>query len=130
MIEEGLYAALKAHAGIAAKTINGGAYHIYPLRLPDGFSLTSGYAITYTEISQSLTYPTARQSLFQLNCFGDTFEKARDLANDVDDCLNDLSASKLGGLYPITYSAFEGRQALYDSDAKLWYFAVEVTINY
>lgn len=138
MIEEGLFNALKGDTAIDTKV--GYApneedeantkWHIYPLRLPEGVDLSNGYAISYTEISQRLNYPTARQSLIQLNCFGDTFDKARDLANDIDTCLNDLSASKLGGTFPITYIKFENRQALYDDNAKLWYFAVEVSINY
>jgi hypothetical protein len=130
MIEEGLFTALKTHAGIAAKTQNGSAFHIYPLILPEGVALTNGYAISYTEISQTLNYPTARQSIFQINCFADTFEKSRDLANDVDDALNDMSPTKLGGTAPVSYVKFDNRQSLYDHNAKLWYFVVQISINF
>jgi hypothetical protein len=130
MLEEALYTTLKNDADISAKVKDGSVYHIYPLRFPEGLTLTNGYALTYTEISQELNYPLVRQSIFQINAFGDTFEKARNLADDVFDALNDLSEMLLGGTYPINYIKFRNRQALFDATAKLWYYSVDVAIKY
>lgn len=130
MIEEGLYKALKDDSDVGSKVQNGSVYHIYPLRLPEGVDLSNGYAVTYTEITQALTYPLVRQSLFQINAFAKTFENARELASDIDDALNDLSETKLGGEFAVNYVKFINRQALFDEQSNLWYYAIEVTIKF
>jgi hypothetical protein len=137
MIEDGLFAALKDDSAIAAKVGYAlsddevpvpAKFHIYPLRLPAG--ATPKYAITYTEINQANTYPLVKQSLFQISAFGDTFDKARALAADIEAALNDLVALNLGGKFPVVYVKVENRHDLYDADAALYYFVLEVSIKY
>lgn len=128
MIEDGLFTALKNHSGAGNKVKEGSIYHIYPLVLPEGLVLTNGYAITYTEINQQVTVE-AKASTFQINAFGMTFEKARLLAADVEDCLNELR-NTLMGTFAIVYAKIATRQALYDDQSKLWYFAIDIIIKY
>lgn len=137
MIEDGLFTALKSDSAVAAKVgyaLSTGdhpaptKFHIYPLRIPEG--VTPGYAITYTEINQANTYPLVKQSLFQISAFGDTFEKARNLAADIEAALNDQVSQKLGGTFPVVYVKVENRHTLYDADAQLYYFVLEVSIKY
>lgn len=130
-LEEAIFEHL-TNDGIVSVLISGagGVFHIYPLRLPDGFPAAANYGISYTEVSQELIYPLLRQSAFQFNCFGRTFEQARDLANALDQSLNDIYAHQLGDIFGVTYIKFQGRSVLYDDVAKLYYYAVDVTFKF
>lgn len=133
-MEEALFSQIKSDSSLATKLLIAGSspasYHIYPLRLPDAFSPTADYAITYTQISEQRVYPTLKVSRIQFNCFGRTFIKARDLAEDLDQALDDLASEKLGGTLSTAYIKTEGKQALYDDVSKLWYFAVDISVKY
>jgi len=128
MLEEAIFAEIKNDATIAAKLVDGNKYRIYPLRVPDG--VPPNLCLTYTEISQSLTYPLVRSSLFQISCIAPTFEDARGLANDIDRIFNDYSEGMLGEIMGVKYIKFQGRSAIYDDDAKLYVFPVELFIKY
>jgi hypothetical protein len=128
-LEQALFQSLKSDTTLASKLNAGnGRVHIYPLRVPDGVQITQ--AVTYTEITQNLVYPLVRVSTFQINCIANTFELARDLADDIDRILNDVSETMLGGGFPVKYIKFTGRSALYDENAKLYFYPVDVTIKY
>lgn len=133
-MEEALFTKIKNNSTLATMlTISGSspvAYHIYPLRLPDAFSSTADYALTYTQISEERVYPTLKRSSVQFNCFGRTFLKARNLADALDECLDDLASEKLGGTLSTAYIKVEGKQALYDDVSDLWYFAVDISVKY
>lgn len=129
MLEEALFTQLKSDNTLAGKLNAGsGRVHIYPLRVPNDTQFTQ--AITYNEIGQNLVYPALRISTFQLSCIANTYELARDLANDVDRVLNDLYELKLGGTFPVKYIKFEGRNSLFDENASMFIFPVEITIKY
>ena len=131
MIEEAIYAHLIADSVISPLvTATGGKYHVYPMRLPDGFPDDKNYAIAYTEIKQQLVYPLLRESVFQFNCFGRTYAQAKTLANALDVSLNDYNESKLGGVLAVNYIKFQNRSPLYDEVGKLWYYAVDVSFKY
>lgn len=128
MIEEAIYNEIKADTIIAPKLLNGSAYHIYPLRVPDNIEFTK--AITYTEITQSLIYPLARTSVVQINCIAQTFDDAVDLSRDIDRIFNDKAEYKMGGKLSVNYSKFSGRNSLYDADAKMYVIAVEISVKF
>lgn len=132
MIEDGIYYALKNHTGVAAKTLVAGSsparYNIFPLKLAEGTDMTGGYALSYTEINQEFPNSYIRSAMYQINAFGTSFEKARQLAKDVDDCLTDLRNVSLGGVFPVVAVTFKNRHSLFDQNAQLWYFAIEVNI--
>lgn len=133
-MEEALFTKIKNDSALATMlTISGStptAYHIYPLRLPDAFPATADYALTYTQISEERVYPILKRSRMQFNCFGRTFLKARNLADALDECLDDLASEKLGGTLNTAYIKVEGKQALYDDVSDLWYFAVDISVKY
>jgi len=131
MIEEALVTHLRNDVDISNKVKVGSIWHIYPLKLPSGINLDSkGYAIAYEEIDQRAKYPIMRESLFQFKAFGNTFEKARDLANDIDESLNDLSEIKLGDTFNVTYIKFVTRRVMFDDTAQLWYYVIEMSLKY
>lgn len=106
------------------------AYHIYPLRLPDAFPSSAQYAIAYTQISEERIYPDLKVTKFQISCFARSFEKAITLSNAVEACLNYLSADKLGGTKNTTFVWVVGKQSLYDSVSKLYYYTVDISFKY
>jgi len=127
--EEAIYNELSGDATVAAKVTAGGSrYHLYPLRVPEG--VTVSQAITYTKIDESLTYPLVRTVTYQFNCVGDTFAKARALADDVNRIFDDRSETLLGAQQAIKYMKFLGSSQLYDTDAKLYVVPVEMIIKY
>ena len=129
MLEEAIYAHIIADSTLATKVANGvGKYHIYPLRAPDGAAPNK--MLVYREISQSLTYPLVRSSRFQISCIAQTFEDARGMASDIDRIFNDYSEGKLGGTFGVKYIKYEGRTALFDEEAKLYVFPVELFIKF
>lgn len=128
-IEEALYNELSSDSIAAPKLAAGnGQYHLYPLRVPEG--VLPERAITYTEIDQTLTYPTVRTSIYQLSCIAKTFADARALADDVDRIFNHRYETMLGGVAPVKYVKFQGRSQLRDNDSKLYIIPVELLIKY
>jgi hypothetical protein len=96
-MEEAIFAELTADPTLAAKLTAGGSrYHLYPLRVPEGVHIAQ--AVTFTEITQSLTYPLLRTSVFQFTCIGNTFDKARNLADDIDRIFTIQGAYQLGNV--------------------------------
>lgn len=129
MLEEAIFAEIKNDPTIAAKLlISGAKYRIFPLRIPDGTPPAA--SLVYFEVSQSLTYPAVRSSLFQISCIAPTYEAARGLAADIDRIFNDYSEGKLGDIFGVKYVKFQGRSSLFDDDAKLYIFPVELFIKY
>lgn len=129
MLEEAIYSAITSDATLAAKLSAGsGKYHIYPLKAPDGAAPSK--MLVYQEVDQSLTYPLVRSSLFQISCIAQTFEDARGMAADIDRIFNDYSEGVLGGEFGVKYVKFQGRTSLFDSDAGLYVFPVELFIKY
>lgn len=129
MLEDAIVAEIKLDSTLATKlNAGGGRYHIYPLVAPEGVAPSK--MIVYTEITQSLTYPLVRSSIFQLSCFAQTFEDARSMADDIDRIFNDYSEGILGGLKGVKYIKFQGRTSLRDEAAKLYVFPVELFIKY
>lgn len=130
-LEEAIFSEIVADATLSAKVSMGdGRYRIFPVRVPDG--ILSDNSLVYTEITQSLTYPLVRSSRFQISCIASTFELARGMANDLDRIFNDYSEGLLGGAggFGVKYIKFEGRSVLYDEDAKLYVFPVELFIKF
>lgn len=129
MLEEAIFAAITADSTLATKlSAGGGRYHIYPLRAPEGVAPSK--MLVYQEITQSLTYPLVRSSLMQISCFAETFEDARGMADDINRIFNDYSEGKLGDVKGVKYIKFQGRTSLFDEDAKLYNFPVELFIKY
>jgi hypothetical protein len=130
VIDDALFNILKNHTGIAGMTaIPGGKFNIYPLRLPEGVTFPNGGGITYTQLGETHPHPGIRKARFQISTFGLTYIEARALAEFVYDALDDLRNTITAG-FSIVYAKFEGQQALYDSDAKLHYFAVDISIKF
>jgi hypothetical protein len=129
MLEEAIFAHIIADSTLATKLSAGsGKYHIYPVRAPDGVAPSK--MLVYTEISQSLTYPLVRASRFQISCIASTYEDARGMAADIDRIFNDYNEVLLGGTFAVKYIKFEGRTSLFDEDAKLYVFPVELFIKF
>lgn len=129
MLEEAIFAEIVADDTIAAKlAVGDGSHRVYPLRVPDG--VLTDPCLTYNEVTQSLTTPLVRSSLFQINCIATTYEDARGLANDIDRIFNDYSEGLLGGIFGVKYVKFSGRSSLYDEEAKLYVYPVELFIKY
>jgi hypothetical protein len=130
VIDDAIFTILKNHSGVAGLTaISGGKFNIYPMRLPDGCTFPNGCAITYTQLGEVHPYPLLRKARFQISAFGQTYAEARALADFVYDALDDLRNYVVAG-FSIVYSKFEGQQALYDSDAKLYYLAIDISIKF
>ena len=127
-LEEGLYNELKNDTVLANKVKSGEIYNIYPLVVPEDTQFSK--AITYQEITQNLSYPTARTSLFQINCIADTYDDALDLSRDINRIFDDKHEFKLGGLQAVKWTQFYGRTALKDWDAKKFIYIVEIAIKY
>jgi len=129
MLEEAIFEEIKKDSVIANKISSGnGIFRIYPLRVPNG--VPPSPCLVYTEISQSLIYPVLRSSLFQISCIAPKFEEARGLAIDIDRIFNDYKEGFLGDKFAVKYIKFQGRFSLYDEEAGLYVFPVEVSIKY
>lgn len=129
MLEEAIYSAIVADATLAPKlSAGGGRYHVYPVKAPEG--VLPDKMVVYTEVTQSLTYPAVRRSLFQLSCFATTFEDARGMADDINRIFNDYSEGVLGNQFGVKYVKFSGRSSQYEPDSKLYVFPVELFIKY
>lgn len=127
-LEEGLYNELKNDTTLANKVKDGSIYNIYPLVVPENTSFNK--AITYQEITQSLSYPNARTSIFQINCIADTYDEALDLSRDINRIFDDKHEYKLGGLQGVKWTQFYGRTAIKDWDMKKYIYVVEIAIKY
>jgi hypothetical protein len=131
MINEAIFAELTENAGVADLIDAGsGKFHLYPLRLPDGFPNSADYAISYTEISQSRVFPALKVSNMQFSCFGRTYDQANELASAVDSALNYLSEHKLGGELDVKFVMVLSQNALYDEVSKLWYYVIDASFKY
>lgn len=128
MLETGLYNEIKNDATISAKLVDGAIYHIYPLEVPANVSATK--AVTYTEITQKLSFPNARVSIFQINCIADTYDDARDLALDIDRIFNDRREYLLGGTFGVKKTLFYNRTVVKDSTMSKFIYVVEISIKY
>ena len=128
MLEQGLYNAIKNDATISAKLKVGSIYNIYPLVIPEDVQYSM--AIAYTEITQKLVYPTARTSIFQINCIADTYDDALGLANDINRIFDDQHEYLLGGVFAVKRTAFYGRTAYKDPDSNKFIYVVEISIKY
>lgn len=126
-LEEGLYNELKNDTTLANKVKDGSIYNIYPLVVPENTSFTK--AITYQEITQRLSYPTARTSIFQINCIA-AYDDALDLSRDINRIFNDKHEFKLGNLQAVKWTKFYGRTAIKDWDIKKFIYIVEISIKY
>lgn len=131
-LTESLFSYLKADVNISSMVLDGSVYHIYPLRLPEGFinNAHAGSAISYTEINHQHPYPLLKKSTFQLNVFGDTFDNATKLCEYVYQCLDDKADINLGTGFPVAYVKVEGRQSFFDEVSKLWYYSIDISIKY
>jgi len=127
-LEEGLYNELKNDTTLANKVKDGSIYNIYPLVVPENTNFTK--AITYQEITQSLSYPSARTSIFQINCIADTYDEALDLSRDINRIFDDKHEYKLGGLQGVKWTQFYGRTAIKDWEMKKYIYIVEIAIKY
>ena len=130
MIEEALFTQLTEDEKVGGKIAITNGFNLFPLRIPDKADLSGGYAITYTQVKEGRVYPALKLPVFQFNCFGDTFEKARDLAQDVENCLDDLSEIKLGNDTNVNYVKLTNKVPLFDNTAKLFYFVIEISLKY
>lgn len=129
MLEQAIFNEITQDVTLGGKLdAGGGRFHVYPLHVPEG--VLPERAITYNEIDQSLTYPLVRSSLFQISCFAKTFAEAEAMADDIDRIFNDRSEDMLGGVQGVKYVKFQGRSSLFDTDAKLYVFAVELLFKY
>lgn len=127
-IEEGIYNEIKNDATISAKLANGSAYHIYPLTVPE--NITFDRAVVYAEITQTLSFPSARVSIFQISCIADTFDEAVDLAEDINRIFFDKNEYLLGGGFKIVRTTFYGRTSYKDPNMQKFIQAVEIYIKY
>ena len=128
-MEEALFNEVKSDSVIATKLADGASgFHIYPLRVPDNVQFTK--AITYTEITQNLIYPVARNSVIQFNCIAKEFEDAISLSADIDRIFNDKAEYKMGGKLPVNYSKFSGRNSYFDPTSQMYIIAVEISIKF
>jgi len=128
MLEQAIYNEIKNDATLANKVKDGAIYHIYPLRVPDNTQFTK--ALVYAEITQNLVYPLARTSIMQINCIASTFDDAVDLAKDVDRIFNDKAEYSMGGQLAVNYTKFNGRNTLYDPEARMYVIGVEIKIKF
>lgn len=128
MLEQGLYNEIKNDEIIAPKLLTGDIYNIYPLVVPENTQFTK--AITYTEITQRLSFPNARTSIFQINCIADLYEDALDLSRDINRIFDDKNEYLLGGVFGVKRTAFYGRTAIKDKDMQKFIYVVEIYIKY
>lgn len=127
-LEEGLYNELKNDTILAAKVKSGDIYNIYPLIVPEDTKYDK--AITYQEITQNLSYPTARTSIFQINCIADTYDDALAMSRDINRIFDDKHEFKLGGVQGVNWTRFYGRTAIKDWEMKKFIYVVEIAIKY
>lgn len=128
MLEEAIFNEITGDSVLATKLQNGSSYNVYPSVVPTG--VLPNRAIAYTEITQSLTYPLVRTSLFQFNCFAPTALQAIDLANDLDRIFNDLSETMLGGVKGVKYVKFVNRTMLFNAESGIHQCVVELMFKY
>jgi len=128
LIEEALFAHLKAHAGLSALI----GTRIYPLVLPQNPTLP---AITYQKISRvgerAMSSPTPRvaRARFQISCWGTSYASVKDVAEQVKAALQDYSGlmGGSGGVQVLDVNV-ANEQDIYEPDTGIYHLSVDVMI--
>lgn len=132
-MEESIYNVITQDSTLGTLLGNGDrTFRVYPLVLPEAFPESAPNAMTYTQINKSLIWPLLRVATFQFNCFGKSLKAAREIADALNELLDDTTACRLAGGagFPVTYIKFEGEQALKDDLTGFWYLAVSFTFKF
>lgn len=126
-IETGLQSHLSADANVSALVSS----RIYPLRLPQSFTLP---ALTYqrvsTERKPTLSGPNERVvGRFQINCFAVSYSAARTLANKVRISLNGYKGT-LGGEVNVGGISIQGEWEDDDQQTDVYRVMLDFSVPY
>lgn len=128
MLDQAIVTTIKNDTALETKLTDGAIFHVYPLRITE--SVLPHMAISYTLLSQPVTYPQVRMARYQFNCFAQNYDDARGLAEDIVRVFDDQSEVMLGGLSAVKYTKVDNVATIYDVNSQMHYFAVEVVFKY
>ena len=128
MIEEAIFKEIQDDSTLSALLTEAGILNVFPTVIPANAGVTK--AVVYNEIGVVPTFPLARYSLYQFDCFADTFADARAIAKGLATLFNDKKEWLMGGTFAVKYCSFNNSISDYNPDTKKYISIIEIKFKY